>query len=73
MHTPPVVAFVQWSNRGWGTYDGIDLFEEAADDVVAEIARRGITPDAVLPGVRIAGAATFGDEAMAEGAQALVY
>ena len=36
-------------------------------------ARRGITPEAVLPGVRIAGAATFVDEAMADGAQALVY
>jgi predicted peroxiredoxin len=36
-------------------------------------ARRGITPEAVLSGVRIAGAATFVDEALAEGAQALVY
>ena len=36
-------------------------------------ARRGITPEAVLPGVRIAGAATFVDEVMAEGARALVY
>jgi predicted peroxiredoxin len=36
-------------------------------------ARRGIGPDDVLPGVRIAGAATFVEEALAEGAQALVY
>jgi len=36
-------------------------------------ARRGITPDDVLPGVRIAGAAVFVEEAMAPGAQALVY
>jgi predicted peroxiredoxin len=36
-------------------------------------ARRGITPDDVLPGVRIAGAATFVAEVAAEGAQALVY
>ena len=36
-------------------------------------ARRGITPEAVLPGVRIAGAATFVDEVMADGARALVY
>ncbi|MGY4645138.1 DsrE family protein [Cellulomonas sp. URHB0016] len=36
-------------------------------------ARRGITPDDVLPGVRIAGAAVFVEESLAEGAQALVY
>ena len=36
-------------------------------------ARRGITPDDVLPGIRIAGAAVFVVEIMTEGAQALVY
>lgn len=36
-------------------------------------ARRGITTDDVLPGVRIAGAAVFVEEALREGAQALVY
>src|SRR3954467_11824912 len=36
-------------------------------------ARRGITGADVLPGVRIAGAAAFVEEALAEGAQALVY
>ena len=36
-------------------------------------ARRGITPDDVLPGIRIAGAAVFVEEVTAEGAQALVY
>ncbi|MET8230970.1 DsrE family protein [Micromonospora sp. NPDC005298] len=36
-------------------------------------ARREIGPDDVLPGVRIAGAAAFVEEALAEGAQALVY
>ncbi|WP_100349228.1 DsrE family protein [Luteimicrobium subarcticum] len=36
-------------------------------------ARRGISPDDVLPGVRIAGAAVFVEEALAPGAQALVY
>ena len=36
-------------------------------------ARRGITPDDVLPGIRIAGAAVFVEEIMAEGAQAVVY
>lgn len=36
-------------------------------------ARRGITADDVLPGVRIAGAAVFVEEALAPGAQALVY
>jgi predicted peroxiredoxin len=36
-------------------------------------ARRNITPDDVLPGIRIAGAAVFVEEIMADGAQALVY
>jgi predicted peroxiredoxin len=36
-------------------------------------ARREITPEDVIDGVRIAGAATFVAEIMADGAQALVY
>jgi predicted peroxiredoxin len=36
-------------------------------------ARRGLTSDDVLSGVRIAGAAVFVEQALAEGAQALVY
>jgi predicted peroxiredoxin len=36
-------------------------------------ARRGITPEDVLPGVRIAGAASFVAEALAPDTQALVY
>jgi predicted peroxiredoxin len=36
-------------------------------------ARREIGPDDVLPGVRIAGAVVFTEEALREGAQALVY
>jgi len=36
-------------------------------------ARRDITPDDVIPGIRIAGAATFVAEIMTDGAQALVY
>ena len=36
-------------------------------------ARRDITADDVIAGIRIAGAATFGAEIMAEDAQALVY
>jgi predicted peroxiredoxin len=35
--------------------------------------RRGITPEDVLAGVRVAGSATFVEEALREGAQALVY
>jgi predicted peroxiredoxin len=35
--------------------------------------RRGLGQDDLLPGVRIAGAASFVDEVLAEGAQALVY
>ena len=36
-------------------------------------ARRGIAPEDVLPGIRIAGAAVFVEESLAERAQALVY
>jgi predicted peroxiredoxin len=36
-------------------------------------ARREITPDNVLAGIRIAGAATFIAEVLADGVQALVY
>ena len=36
-------------------------------------ARREITPEDVLPGVRIAGAAVFVEESLSDGAQALVY
>jgi predicted peroxiredoxin len=36
-------------------------------------ARRDIAPDDLISGIRIAGAATFVAEVMAEGAQALVY
>ena len=36
-------------------------------------ARRGLGPDDVLPGIQIAGAAAFVEEALAEGVQALVY
>jgi predicted peroxiredoxin len=36
-------------------------------------ARRDIGPDAVIPGIRIAGAAVFVEECLAEEAQALVY
>lgn len=36
-------------------------------------ARRDITAEKLLPGVRIAGAVVFVEEAMADGAQALVY
>ena len=36
-------------------------------------ARRGITADDVVPGVRIAGAAVFVEESLEPGAQALVY
>jgi predicted peroxiredoxin len=36
-------------------------------------ARREITEDDVIPGVRIAGASAFVEEVLADGAQALVY
>ncbi|WP_030510399.1 DsrE family protein [Microbispora rosea] len=36
-------------------------------------ARRGITVDDVIDGVRIAGASTFVEEALGEGVQALIY
>jgi len=36
-------------------------------------ARRGITEQDLVPGARIAGAASFAEEALRDGAQALVY
>ena len=36
-------------------------------------ARRGITPEQTIAGVRVAGAAAFVEECLADGAQALVY
>jgi predicted peroxiredoxin len=36
-------------------------------------ARRGITPDDVVPGIRVAGSALFVEETLRPGAQALVY
>lgn len=36
-------------------------------------ARRAITAEDVLPGIRVAGSATFVEEVLADGAQALVY
>jgi predicted peroxiredoxin len=36
-------------------------------------ARRGLQPEGMLPGARIAGAATLVEEVLSEGAQALVY
>jgi len=36
-------------------------------------ARRGITAEDLIPGVRVAGAAAFVEESLADGAQALVY
>jgi hypothetical protein len=38
--SPPTVAFVQVSDGFGASYAGIDLFGMAADDVIAEIARR---------------------------------
>ncbi len=37
------------------------------------VGRRELTQDDLLPGVRIAGAASFVEEALVEGTQALVY
>jgi hypothetical protein len=47
---PPVVAFIE-SPKHWGTFEGIELFESAADEVVAEIARRlRLDPGIYRPG-----------------------
>ena len=72
-----------------GVPGGVDLklpHAAAADDLVAAVlaggrvtvctqcaVRRGITEDAVIPGVRIAGAATYVEEVLAPDAQAIVY
>jgi len=47
---PPVVAFVE-SPKNWGSFEGIDLFEAGADEVIAEIAARlGLDPAVYRPG-----------------------
>ena len=47
---PPVVAFIE-SPKHWGTLDGIELFESAADEVVAEITRQfNLDPAVYRPG-----------------------
>lgn len=55
--------------------DLLDAVLEAGSVTVCTqcAARRGIGPQDVLPGVRIAGAAAFVEEVTAPGAQALVY
>lgn len=47
---PPVVAFVE-SPTHWGSFEGIDLFESGADEVIAEIAERlGLDAEVYRPG-----------------------
>jgi predicted peroxiredoxin len=61
-HSPPLAGLLAKALAG-GT---VSLCTQCA-------ARRDITPEDVIEGVRIAGATTFVAEACAEGAQALVY
>lgn len=61
-HAPPLVDLLSSILAG-GT---VTLCTQCA-------ARRGITENDLLPGVRIAGSAVFVEECLAEGAQALVY
>lgn len=50
------------------------LFAGATVTVCTQCAaRRGLAQDDLLPGTRIAGAASFVEEALADGVQALVY
>ena len=70
-----------------GRAAGFELAHAAAlDDLLAAVlaagtvtvcsqcaARREISPEDVLPGVRIAGAAVFVEESLRDGVQALVY
>ena len=55
--------------------DLLDLLLTSASVVVCTqcAARRGITADGVLPGVRIGGAAGFVEAALRDGTQALIY
>jgi hypothetical protein len=47
---PPVVAFVE-SPKHWGSFEGIDLFEAGADEVITGIASRlGLDPAVYRPG-----------------------
>ncbi len=50
------------------------ILEEGRVTVCTQCAaRRDITADQLIPGIRIAGAPVFVEEALADGAQALVY
>jgi hypothetical protein len=41
---PPVIAFIQ-SPKHWGSFEGIDLFESGADEVIAQVVERlGLDP-----------------------------
>lgn len=47
---PPVVAFIE-SPKYWGSFEGIDLFEAGADEVIAEIVTRlGLDHNLYQPG-----------------------
>jgi hypothetical protein len=47
---PPVVAFIE-SPKHWGSFRGIDLFEDGADEVVvAVVAELGLDPAVYGPG-----------------------
>ncbi|HEY1189057.1 MAG TPA: hypothetical protein VGE74_15490 [Gemmata sp.] len=48
---PPVVTFIQVSRRSFATYRGVDVFEEPATEVIAEIVRlEGLNPVDFPPG-----------------------
>lgn len=47
---PPVVAFIQ-SSKHWGSFEGIELFESGADEVIGEMVRRlDLDPNVYRPG-----------------------
>lgn len=47
---PPVVAFIQ-SPKHWGSFEGVDLFEAGADEVIAElVSRLALDPEVYCPG-----------------------
>lgn len=49
---PPTVAFIQ-SPKHWGSFEGIDLFEAGADEVIVEIVRQlSLDPAVYRPGRR---------------------
>ena len=80
--TGDAVRFAQPGFAQSVTLAGAGAFEDAVDAIIADgtltacsqcLVRRDLGPEDLLPRVRVAGAAAFVEEVMADDARALVY